>query len=67
MNAVRECLYLECYNNDNVEHCCLIEKITVGPTGICESLMHCDEFVCADCERFEVCLKPKKEQFLEEN
>lgn len=66
MAEARSCHYRDCYYNHNLENACLHEKITVGQTGVCESLIHCDDYLCSECERFDVCSKEKKEQFLRE-
>jgi len=64
MSAVRECRYRDCYYNDNFAHVCLKDVVTVGATGVCENIMHCDEYTCSDCEQFDVCDKKKKHDFL---
>ena len=67
MADVRECRYENCYYNNNNDSTCTLEKITVNPTGMCESLIHCDEYVCSECERFSRCTKSKKQEFLNEH
>ncbi len=67
MDQLRECRYENCYFNNNIENKCLRESITVGFTGGCETLQHCDENECFDCERFDVCKKLKKQNFLKNN
>jgi hypothetical protein len=64
MPAIRTCHYNTCYYNNNLESACVNEKITVNATGMCESLMHCDECECINCEQFEICTKEKKQEFL---
>ncbi|MFC1728746.1 hypothetical protein ACFL6I_00280 [candidate division KSB1 bacterium] len=66
MSTIRTCEYINCYYNDNLEHACLNEKVTVSATGVCENLLHCDDYECPDCERFDVCTKEKKRQYLSE-
>ena len=59
------CHYQDCYDNDNLQHRCLRDAITLGLTGNCENLQHCDEYECGACERFAVCAKEKRQAYLD--
>ncbi len=64
MSNIQSCSYRDCYYNNNLENSCVVDKITVSQTGICENLTHCDEYVCSDCGQFDICEKQKKRQYL---
>jgi len=66
MPRVRTCFYAGCYHNDNHEHTCLHDVITVSAVGVCETLTHCDDYECGYCENYEVCTKEKRERYLRE-
>ncbi|MCP4728182.1 MAG: hypothetical protein GY863_24295 [bacterium] len=61
---VLNCRYSDCYYNNNTENTCVEDTVTVSATGICENLTHCDDYVCSDCEMFEICGKAKKNSYL---
>lgn len=63
MGAVTNCHYNNCYYNHNIKHLCLLNKLTLDFSGTCENIMHCDEYECDVCERFNICTKEKKEEF----
>ena len=62
--TVKTCNYFDCYYNNNFENTCIREKITVNATGICENILHCDDYECSGCEMFEICDKAKKHSYL---
>ena len=67
MTKIKSCLYKECWYNDNFENSCTASEITLDFTGSCEKLMHCDEYACSKCEKFEIRDKSKKQEYLEKN
>ena len=60
MGAITNCNYEDCYYNHNIKHICLLESVTLDFTGKCENIMHCDDYECGTCERFQICTKEKK-------
>ncbi len=60
MDQLRSCHYKLCYYNNNNTSICLKDSITISFTCVCESIEHCDDYVCSDCDKFEVCSKQKK-------
>ena len=67
MTKAKSCLYKECWYNDNVRNRCTAPEITLDFTGSCEKLMHCDEYICNKCEKFDICEKDKKQDYLKKN
>ena len=63
MGAITSCHYQDCYHNHNSKHRCLLDGVTLDFSGTCENIMHCDEYECDVCERFNICTKVKKEAF----
>ena len=63
---VVQCEYALCYDNDNQRHICLRDATSFNFTGVCEYIQHCDDYTCDACERFIVCTKEKKNDFLRE-
>jgi len=66
MVKIKNCYYKDCWYNDNFENICTADELTLDFTGICEKLMHCDEFICSNCEKYDICDKDKKNEFLKE-
>jgi len=64
ISRIQKCYYADCYDNHNLLHECLRRSVTIDFTGNCENINHCDEFECNDCERFSLCKKQKKREFL---
>ena len=64
MPDIRACRYLDCYFNNNFENTCLKDSVTVSATGECESKIYCDDYQCHECDKFDVCKKQKKEEYL---
>ena len=62
-----QCQYLLCYDNDNLQHLCLRSSTSFDFTGVCEYLQHCDAYDCGSCDRFSVCTKEKKDEYLQES
>lgn len=60
MAELRQCGYINCYFNNNLEEFCTQDTITVNATGVCETLQHCDDYVCNECDMYEFCTKDKK-------
>lgn len=60
MSNIFGCNCLECYENDNLNHRCLLNEVTLDFTGTCENVNICDEYDCDSCKRYNVCLKDKK-------
>ena len=67
MVKLKTCLYNDCWYNHNFKNVCTADDITLDFTGTCEKLMHCDEFECDSCEKFEICDKHKKSLFKKKN
>ena len=65
MEQLRSCCYKLCYYNDNNKSICLKDSVTISSTGVCESLEHCDDYVCSDCDKYEVCSKQKKQEYIQ--
>jgi len=62
MASLKNCFYYNCYYNNNIDHLCTRDEITLDFTGTCENITHCDEFTCEKCAMFDYCIKEKKEQ-----
>ena len=60
MSNIFGCNCLDCYEDDNLNHRCLLNEITLDFTGTCENINICDEYDCDSCERYNLCLKNKK-------
>lgn len=60
MSNIFGCNCLECYEDDNLNHRCLLNEVTLDFTGTCENINICDEYDCDSCERYNLCLKNKK-------
>jgi hypothetical protein len=60
MSNIFGCNCIDCYDNDNLNHRCLLNEVTLDSTGTCENINICDEYECDACERFSLCLKKKK-------
>lgn len=68
MGNIFGCNYLECYENDNLNHRCFLNEVTLDFSGTCENVNICDEYDCDSCKRYNLCLKDKKmEAGLNEN
>ncbi len=67
MADIKKCGYIECYYNNNIVQNCVKDTITVSATSECETLMHCDEFECIECDMFDVCSKDKKNNYVSDN
>ncbi len=60
MAELKNCYYTNCYYNNNIEHTCTLDKITLEFTGTCENITHCDEYTCDSCDMYNLCTKSKK-------
>ena len=60
MGNIFGCNCIECYENDNLNHRCLLNEVTLDFAGTCENIDICDEYECESCERYNLCLKGKK-------